>query len=400
MHLYFFLLLILQNIGTIYYSGIENGKTKSIQFQRILIDTNFSQGYQIKSADLNGDGLIDLVAVSTRMTQIYWYQNPSWEKHLLYDKTRNNIDIAPMDVDEDGDIDLALASRFNLGNSTEGGYIHWLENTHGGVFWEEHFIDSIPTSHRLRWADIDEDGKDELINLPIIGRGAERPDYKQGVEFTFYKIPETPSVSPWSKHIIDTSLHMAHGIQLVQGEGSRWTILTASFEGVSLFTPPETGDGNDWTRLHLGAGHKGVRPGQGSSEVGLGQLPADEKFIATIEPWHGNEVVTYRPPGAGGVWQREVIDTSFNDGHALVCLDLDGDGVDEIIAGHRGKDYHLYYYQFDQRDLQWIRHNIDQGGMSAAGLCVLDFNQDGRMDIAAAGSATNNIVLYENLGKK
>ena len=39
------------------------------------------------------------------------------------DQTERNIDVAPKDIDGDGRIDLALASQFNLNNSTRGGGI-------------------------------------------------------------------------------------------------------------------------------------------------------------------------------------------------------------------------------------------------------------------------------------
>ncbi|MCB0686413.1 MAG: VCBS repeat-containing protein [Saprospiraceae bacterium] len=371
------------------------------RFDRIVIDSNFKQGYQIKAADLNNDGLPDLMAVSTGMSEIFWYENPSWKKHILFDKTRDNIDLAPKDIDGDGDIDLALAARFNLGNSTAGGYVYWLENLGAGLSWQSHLIDSIPTSHRLRWADVDGDKVDELINLPIIGRGAVRPNYQQGVEFCYYEIPESPPGDPWRKIIIDTSLHMAHGLQLVQWpDSSNWSMLTASFEGVNLFATNIPDPEHSWTRIRLGGGQLGIRPGVGSSEIGLGKLGSlANHFLATIEPWHGDKVVLYQPDDQAKLWHRSVIDSSFIDGHALLTADLNHDGYDEIIAGHRGGDHSLYFYQFDRQNKEWNRYDLDRGGMSAAGLCLWDFNHDGLLDIAACGSATNNIVLYKNSGQ-
>src|SRR5919198_3915083 len=60
------------------------------------------------------------------------------------------------------------------------------------------------------------------------------------------------------------------------------------------------------------------------------------RVIATIEPWHGNQVVTYPPPAERGKpWQRHVIDDHLRWGHAVWCADLDGDGSDEVIIGVR-----------------------------------------------------------------
>ncbi|MBK8501005.1 MAG: VCBS repeat-containing protein [Saprospiraceae bacterium] len=369
-----------------------------LEFKRLVIDSTLTSGYQIKSADINGDSLPDLIAVSTSLPEIYWYENPTWKKQILDAGTQANIDLAPHDIDGDQDIDLAIASGFSLGNSISGGYIHWLENIDFGRSWKIHFIDSIPTSHRLRWADLDGDGKDELVNLPIIGKGAKSSDYDTPVQFCYYTIPINPVDDHWKKWIIDSSLHMAHGMQLVQWpESTKWSGLTASFEGVNLFTSNVRSEELIWKKIQLGEGQKGIRPKIGSSEVGLGSLNSgDTPFLATIEPWHGDKVVVYYPRTGEELWQREIIDTTFRDGHALLCADLDQDGYDEIIAGHRGLGYNLYFFRFDLKTQNWNRHDLDRGGMSAAGLCLLDFNADGYLDIAACGSATHNVVLYVN----
>ena len=63
-------------------------------------------------------------------------------------------------------------------------------------------------------------------------------------------------------------------------------------------------------------------PECGTSEVKMGAL-GKTRFVATIEPWHGNQVVVYTP--LGKAWKRDVIETGMVNGHALAVGDLDGD---------------------------------------------------------------------------
>lgn len=63
----------------------------------------------------------DVVALSTTPSQLVWYRNPGWQRYTVTTQTKLNIDMAPYDVDGDGDQDLALASEFDLNNSTTGG---------------------------------------------------------------------------------------------------------------------------------------------------------------------------------------------------------------------------------------------------------------------------------------
>ena len=178
------------------------------------------------------------------------------------------------------------------------------------------------------------------------------------------------------------------------GDG-RDEILTASFEGVHLFHSAGYGAELTWTRTHLGEGDQQSSPKRGASEIGVGKV-AGKRFLATIEPWHGDQVVVYSEAGPGELWTRHVIDPSFHEGHALACADLDGDGNDEIVAGFRGPGTSLYvYYAADASGLNWERQLLD-AEMAASGVAIADMNGDGRPDVVAIGSSTGNVKWYEN----
>jgi len=372
------------------------------QFRAHLIDDDFAGGYQISAADVNMDGRPDVIGLSTSPARLVWYENPTWRKHVLTSETRANIDVAPYDIDGDGRPDVVLASAFSLGNSTAGGLLHWLRNP--ATPTEEWPLDSIgaePTSHRIRWADIDGNGRKELVNVPIIGPGAKAPLYAVGARLQWYRIPTNPANDPWEPQVIDTTLHMVHGVEVVDWDGDgREDLLTASFEGINLWQYQPKNDGS-WLRTSLGTGKTAARPNRGSSEVALGRFePGGSRFIAAIEPWHGNEVVVYTPAGQSDavLWRRQVIDSTLVDGHALKVWDFNGDGRDEIVAGFRRKPYNVYlYYRAGTAAHAWLRTTIDAGGMGAAGFFLVDLDGDGDMDLLANGSVTGNIKWYENL---
>lgn len=371
------------------------------RFERHVLDDTFAGGYGVELADIDGDGRTDIVALATNPAQFVWYRNPGWEKYVISSTAAGNIAAASHDIDGDGDTDIVLASAFNLRTSTEGGLVHWLENPGNPLEnqeWSHHLIDEVPTSHRLRWADVNGDGSQELVNLPIIGIGATEPDYAVGAQLTAYSIPRDPRSSPWGKVIISDELEMAHGLTVMDwDDDGRDDLLTASFAGIDLFQLASRGLMVD--QISLGAGNRGTRPGQGSSEVAVGSLEGN-RFIASIEPWHGNEVVVYSPNEDGSLpWSRRVIDSEFVGGHALAVADLNNDGSDEIIAGHRSSPFGLYTYRYMDDTQTWQRNALDAGGIGVAGLAVEDFNADGFVDIVAVGSSTANVVLFANAGQ-
>jgi FG-GAP-like repeat len=249
--------------------------------------------------------------------------------------------------------------------------------------WHVKQIDQLTTSHRLRWADIEGNGRKVLIDAPLTGATAKAPEYHGHVPLVLYRPEE------WKRELISNANEgVQHGIFVVDWEGNgRDCILTASFSGIDLYA---FGRNGNWQRTEIAKGHSGVCPRCGSSDVAVGKL-GKERFLAAVEPWHGNEVALYRHGSPG--WKRVVIDDSLTEGHTIITADLDGDGRDEIVAGFRGKGGSVLIYQADAEGI-WSRSILDQTLPTNA--CVTaDLNGDRRPDLACIGGTA--LRWYENL---
>ena len=360
------------------------------RFEEHTIATDLTGGYQVVVSDINYDGKPDLIAVASGMKELIWFENPGWQRHVLVANISRPINCAAWDIDGDGIPEIALAHEFSNDPARSVGIISLLRHKGDPLkLWEMTEIDRLSTSHRLRWADIDGNGKKVLVNGPLAGALAKVPDYKGAVPLVFYR----PGV--WKREVISEELEgVLHGILITDWDNDkREDILSASFLGVDLFSFGKT---KRWQRTRIVNGNPDPWPKSGSSEIAVGMLGRD-RFFCTIEPWHGNQVVVYRQQGQK--WQREVIDTTLNDGHVLLTADLNHDGRDEIIAGYRGQGRSVYIYSAeDSKGTRWLRRVLDDGGIGAAGCAVADLNGDGRADVACIGTATANLKWYENLG--
>jgi hypothetical protein len=362
----------------------------SARFAEHTIATDLNGGYQVVVSDINHDGKPDLIAVASGMKELIWFENPGWQRHMIVGNISRPINCAAWDIDGDGIPEIALAHEFSNDPARSIGIVSLLK--HKGdpsQSWEMIEIDRLSTSHRLRWADIDGNGKKVLINAPLAGEQAKMPDYKGNVPLVFYR-PGT-----WKREIISQELEgVLHGVLITDwNKDGREDILTASFLGIDLFS---LGKSKGWARTRIVNGNSDPWPRSGSSEIAVGSV-GRERFLCTIEPWHGNQVVVYRRQGQ--IWQRQVIDTSLNDGHVLLTADLNKDGRDEIVAGYRGQGRSVYIYSADDSTGgRWSRQVLDDGGMGAAGCAVADLNGDGRPDVVCIGTATTNLKWYENLG--
>jgi len=365
------------------------------------------QGYQVAVADVDGNGRPDILALSSEQNIVDWYRNHSWHARSVTTSTAKNISLAPLFRPGYPARGLALASGFNLNHAEEGGDLWWARpGASLDAEWSVTLIGRIPGAHRLRWADLDGDGRLELVVVPIVGAGSRPPDYSVPAQITWFQMPETlltghaettgQKSTQWTPHLIDNTLTLVHGVHVMDWNGDgRDEILTASAQGVNLFESKGRDANLDWTRTLLTPGDQSERY-HGASEIGVGKVQG-RRFLATIEPWHGNEVVVY-PQVKNRFTRRHVIDSSFKSGHALVCADLDGDGNDEIVAGYRGPGTSLFiYHAKDDRGAEWERQTLDTE-MGTSCLAIADINGDGRPDVVAVGSSTANVKWYENPG--
>lgn len=403
-------------MGIIFWGGtwlvMADPGTPALSFDRKEIDTSLGVGYAVALLDLNGDGKKDIIVVDTR--RVVWYENPTWKRRVIMEnQTRaDNVCLAAHDIDGDGQIDLFLGADWRPFDTAKGGTLQWLKR--GQTLeepWTVHAIGEEPTLHRIKVADLEGTGQPRLLVGPLMGRGSSAAHNwmdGQPLRLLAYSIPAHPASDRWNPEIIDASLHVMHNFTPVpRPNGKGMDILTASYEGVHRLSRGDKG----WSKTKIGTGNQ-EKPDQnrGASEIKQGWLGKDRPIIATIEPWHGNQVVVYTPPADGkeDLWERQLIDEKLKWGHAVWFADLDGDGLDELIIGVRdqlsdraGERCGVRIYKTtDGQGKVWKRQLVDEGGVAVEDLACADLDGDGKIDIVAVGRATHNVRIYRNLGLK
>ncbi|MDZ4852388.1 MAG: VCBS repeat-containing protein [Pirellulaceae bacterium] len=394
-------LRLMSSILLIANSGIANAESS---WRSEVLPIELGVGYAVLSIDISGDGRLDIAIVDSK--RIVWLENPTWKTHVIYstpDAANDNVCFAPHDVDGDGHVDFAVGHDWQFGNSDSGGKIGWLHSpSDPRQPWTYYPLAEEPTTHRMRWIDWDHDGRQELVVVPLKGKGTKPPTFAEsGIRLLAFSPSNNKATEPWPMKVIDDSLHVMHNLDVVDMNGdAEQELLAASFEGVTHLEHA----GDHAKKTLLGSGQAGTAPAIGASEIRLGTFGNKEPYIATIEPWHGDKVVVYTQPvnREAALWTRHVLDEQLKWGHAVACTNIDDDDDQELIIGVRdnlGEEHRSGVRIFDPKDPKngkWERKLIEPGQVAVEDLAAGDFDGDGDQDIVAVGRATHNAVIYWN----
>jgi len=368
------------------------------------VATDLTIGYAVVVADIDNDGKPDIVVVDKH--RIVWYQNPTWKvRTILTGKTKpDNVCVTAFDLDLDasGDVELVVGAGWKPFDTTTPGTLQWLKR--GKTLDDEWTLHPIPcdepTVHRL--AVTSPEGKATIVMAPLMGRGATaKANWLDGrpVRVVAYPVPADPVKGPWLPVVLNEDLNAVHNLAF-----HRHKFFLASYEGVTELRRV----GAEWVQESPRArsGDQANPAGsRGSSEVAVEGLATkvSNTRVATVEPWHGNQVVVYEQS------KREVIDDHLRWGHAVKFLSEGAIGSSVLVAGVRDDPNPKAGDTFTERRGvrlykrlaagKWARHILDDGGIAVEDLTVADLNRDGRPDIVAVGRATGNCRIYWNRGE-
>ncbi len=360
------------------------------KFEPQTID-NIQIGYGLALGHVDGDPHEDILLADKR--EIVWYANPGsphkdWTKHVIARNLtpRDNVCIAARDIDGDGLVEIAVGANWNpreTSDSAASGALFYLKRPEVSPRepWQPIVITPHePTTHRMHWFKTSAGFR--LAVLPLHGV-CNQDGTGNSVAIGLYELPG--EAGPRLAQRVDTEMHMTHNFDLITTESGQEMLLVAGKEGFI--------DVLDHRRR---ATRVDASISKGAGEVRRYPDDAGLAFVA-IEPMHGTDVVLYRQ-GSAPSWQRHVLDTTLNEGHALAAADLLGMGQSQVVAGWRGRDQHgkVGIKLYVPADGTWKTHIIDDNQMACEDLKVVDLDADGRLDIVAAGRATKNVVVYWN----
>lgn len=158
-------------------SWFENDGSQN--FTERIVSTNASRASNVFVVDMDGDGDLDIISggfvpVSSPTPRFAWHENDGNENFtewIINGFNLNPQDFYAIDVDDDGDMDLVVASQVQSFGAGEDKLV-WLEND-GSQNFTERILDDVQRIYNgVQATDLDQDGDVDIVYAAALSRMA------------------------------------------------------------------------------------------------------------------------------------------------------------------------------------------------------------------------------------
>jgi hypothetical protein len=276
------------------------------KWELMLLDANrTSELSNTAVGDIYGDGKTEIVIGGA--TELMWYRPATFEKGVI-SRGHFHCGVAIEDVDGDGVKEIVVGRELEEnGKSTNKWALYWFKPGKDlSQPWTEHIIDPLTAGgpHDVLFADLDGDGKRELISNAMYSSTPGLYAYKPGADVK----------GPWKKQLIQTGLSAEGTAAGVLGRDGKMDIVSGPY----WFSPPAAGpfSGQPWQQHALAAGFREMCRDALIDVNGDGRLDAvvvESEFPDGHMSWFENCVgVDAQHP-----WVEHPIDSHLNFSHSL-----------------------------------------------------------------------------------
>ncbi|MEN8006264.1 MAG: FG-GAP-like repeat-containing protein [Candidatus Krumholzibacteriota bacterium] len=339
------------------------------------VATGFNGACSLYACDLDADGDTDIVGAAHGSGQTAWWSNEGgdpvqWTKQVLETGKVSQIAVHVCDLDQDGDLDV-LGANYLLGD------LAWWSNEGGSpLTWTKRLVtDNFPQIHHVATGDMDGDGDPDIVGCSQEGNSVAWWRNEGG----------TPPV--WSGTLtIDAGFGMASAVAVSDFDlDGDLDVTSASLTIPGRISWWSNGGGDPivWTRQDIATSFAQAH------WVDVGDLDNDGDVDVLGAAYLADDVAWWRNEGGDPiVWTKQNIDTNFNGVLSAAAADMDGDGDLDVLAAAEFARGLTWWQNDDGAGTVWVKHVISSTFGDAWACLATDVDGDGDLD--AVGTAENS----------
>jgi len=370
------------------YTGMSYSNPSALVLQKTMlliplehtVAGNFGGAWSIFSADVNGDGYIDVLGAAGYADDITWWENAdgsgiSWTEHIVDDDFDGAQSVFSADVNGDGYMDV-------LGAATAAGDITWWENVGGsGTSWTEHTVDGyFGGAWSIFSADVNGDGYMDVLGAAYFAD-----------DITWWENVDGSGTS-WTEHTVDGDFDGAQSVHSadVNGDGYMDILGAASIADDITWWENVDGSGTSWTE-HTVDGAFDCAQSVYSTDVN------GDGYMDVLGSARNADDITWweNVGGSGTSWTEHTVDGDFDGAHSVYSADVNGDGYMDVLGAAAYADDITWWENVGGSGVSWTEHTVDGNFNGARSVYSTDFNGDGYMDVLGAANLDDDITWWD-----
>ncbi len=362
-------------------SNIILQKTIALIPQEHTVDETFPTPVSVYSADIDGDGCMDILGTSREGTgvDITWWENAdgfgtSWVEHTVDGDFAGASSIYAADVNGDGYMDVLGAARYDDD-------ITWWENMDGsGTSWTEHTLDGdFDGATSVYSVDVNADGYMDVLGAAY-----------DGDEITWWENVDGSGTS-WIEHNIDGDCNAPDCIYAadVNGDGDLDILGSVEYDNDILWWENIDGSGTSWTEHTIDGDYASPYSVFSADINGDGYMDVLGGSPAGYITWWDNI------DGSGTSWIEYTIKSGFTQAFCVHSADLDNDGDMDVLGTAIMADDIAWWENSDGSGTIWIEHMLNNNYNGPHLACSGDINNDGNLDVVGCAYYDSDITWWD-----